>query len=506
MNTHKNTMKYLYQQRWCNFKSEIVNGNVRNVAFDTIPLGENKLIAIGRAEIEGEADRYFMMPLQKVTEETNADTITLNGKNYKDAVEEQDFWSTLTKHLRANSNKLEIPGGWILEYNSMGKTDEAERNQEAVSHPLNVEQSNSTVIVEGKNTPIAFKLERMLAFSKDENPEFDMNNKLMREESSVMPQTYGYLVLYNDKGEKASSGIVQEFIKNKGDMWNYSINYIKQKLHQGFLTQTELNEENCSEFMELAATLGQRTQEMTDCFSKEDDNPDFTPEPVNDRFLHIYQKQLQALLRKTQKNIADNLSFLSGTTQTQAQNLLNNWDKLTSDFIKRQIEKINNSENKGTVCRVHGDFHLGQVLVTENNDLKFIDFAGEPALPIDQRKQKHISVRDYAGMYRSLNGYLGAVAAEEFAAEANTPELAQRHKEYAQKAIKPLMHQATKVFLGRQSLQNPWMSMEIFRKNLYEVNYEVCHRPQMAYVPIEGLSKLLEKRDTINTRNNGIEK
>lgn len=506
MNTLKNTMKYLYQQRWCNFKSEIVNNNVRNITFDTVPLGEDKLIAIGKAEIQGETDRYFMMPLQRVSEGNDADTITLDGENYKDAVEEKDFWSTLIKHIRANGNTIEIPGGWRLEYSGMGKNDEAEKNQDAVSHPLNVEQSNSTVIVEGENAPIAFKLERMLAFSKDENPEFDMNKKLMREECSVMPQTYGYFVLHNGNGEKASSGIVQEFIRNQGDMWNYSVNYIKQKLHQGFLTQTELNEQNCPEFMELAAKLGQRTQEMSDCFTKEDNNPDFTPEPVDDKFLHIYLKQLEVLLRKTQKNIADNLAFLSGATHTQAQNLLKNWNRLTSDFIQNQIEKINKSEDKGTVCRVHGDFHLGQVLVTENNDLKFIDFAGEPALPIDQRKQKHISVRDYAGMYRSLNGYLGAVAAEEFAAEANTPELAQRHKEYARKAIKPLMHQATKAFLGKQSLQNPWMSMEIFRKNLYEVNYEVCHRPQMAYVPIEGLNSLLGGKPPVNTRNNGIEK
>ena len=87
MNTLKNTMKYLYQQRWCNFKSEIVNNNVRNITFDTVPLGEDKLIAIGKAEIQGEADRYFMMPLQRVSEGNDADTITLDGENYKDAVE-----------------------------------------------------------------------------------------------------------------------------------------------------------------------------------------------------------------------------------------------------------------------------------------------------------------------------------------------------------------------------------------------------------------------------------
>ncbi len=506
MSRNKNTLEYLYRQRWCNFKSEIANRSVDNIDFKSVPLSEDKLLVVGRAEIKGEADRYFMMPLQEAAGSEENKPICLNGRFYKDAVGEENFWSSLINHIRANGDCLEMQNGWRLEYHGIGKADIIEKNQNMPSRPLNVEQSNSTVIIDSTDSPIAFKLERMLSFSHDKNPEFEMNEKLMRENSTVMPQTYGYLVVYNDRGEKASSGIIQEFVENQGDMWNYYLNYLKQKLQRGFISGTELNEQNCPEFMELAQRLGQHMQEMSDCFTKEDDNPDFSPEKADENFLHIYQKQLEVLLSKTKKNIADNLSFLSGKTHSQAQNLLNNWEKLTHGFVRKQIERIKKNKDKGIISRVHGDFHLGQVLVTKNNDLKFIDFAGEPALPIEQRKQKHISIRDYAGMYRSLNGYLGAVAAEDFAATANTPELAQYHKDYAQKAIRPLIDSATKAFLGRQNANDPWLSMEIFRKNLYEVNYEVCHRPAMAYVPIEGLSRLLKDQSSVNNRKNGIEK
>lgn len=164
---------------------------------------------------------------------------------------------------------------------------------------------------------------------------------------------------------------------------------------------------------------------------------------------------------------------------------------------------ISSDNGAGYVCRVHGDFHLGQVMVTDDNDLCFVDFAGEPGIPIEQRKQKHINVRDIAGMYRSVSGYLGAVSVEEFAANAGSPELIQERKEYASKAISPLIDAASRAFLGQKTLKNPWLSLEVFRKNLYEVNYEVCNRPQMAYVPINGLSKLLGKSEKLNVKEKG---
>ena len=129
-------------------------------------------------------------------------------------------------------------------------------------------------------------------------------------------------------------------------------------------------------------------------------------------------------------------------------------------------------------------------MVTPDNDVRFIDFAGEPALPMKERKQKHLSVRDVAGMYRSIQGYLGAVAVEEYAKRAPSESVRQERKTWGQKAIKPLIDSASRAFLGDHKLSDPWLSLEILRKNLYEVKYEVSQRPEMAYVPIGGLYDL----------------
>ena len=316
-----------------------------------------------------------------------------------------------------------------------------------------------------------------------------------------MPATYGYLLLRDKDGNLSSAGIMQEFVPNKGDLWNYSIRYLKNRLQYAYFNEDILKAEDNTEFMELIKTLSDKTEEMSKCLSKDDGNPNFTPDPVDDKFIRNYEKQLTVLLYQTKRNISENLDKLPQDSKKKASGMLNNWDNLTQNFVKKQLEQIKHSDDKGFTCRVHGDFHLGQVIVTKDNDLRFIDFAGEPGLSAEQRKQKHIHVRDYAGMYRSISGYMGAVAVEEFANMSKNPDDVKKRKAFAQKAIKPLISEVSKTFLGKMSPNNPWLKLEIFRKNLYEVNYEVCNRQSMAYVPIDGLADLLKDK-TSNTITN----
>ena len=179
-------------------------------------------------------------------------------------------------------------------------------------------------------------------------------------------------------------------------MWNYSLAYLQEKLTIGYLRQTDLTPQNCPEFMDLVATLGNKTEEMSNCLSQPDSNPAFSPVPVDDKFIRNYQKNLTVLLYQSHRNIEQNIDNLPKDTKIKAQKLLSNWDSLTKSFINKQITRLNSGKDRGYTCRVHGDFHLGQVMVTKDNDLRFIDFAGEPGLPIEQRKEKHI--------YIELNG------------------------------------------------------------------------------------------------------
>lgn len=490
-------LDYLSNCRWCSFKEDIRSDTIQKIVLEEKPFDNGKkLFVLGEVWGENDKPSYFSMPLvRQETMPEDKDALVLNGNIYTDALQEPEFWQSWNRLLAENGGVVRFDNGWQLEAADFSDKDLIAEHAHIESKPLGVEQSNTTLNIGGK---IAFKLERMIQFSKDVNSEFEMNEKLMREGCRVMPKTYGGYVWRLPDGQQASAGIVQEFVPNRGDLWGYALTYLEDKLKEGYLRQTPLTAENNQPFMRLIRNLSAKTAEMDECLSRPDDNPNFTPEPVDEKFMWIYKKQMDVLLHKTQKAITLNLDRLPPQTRSQAADLLKDWNTLTGNFVDRRMKKILESEDKGRVNRVHGDFHLGQVMVTKDEDLRFIDFAGEPDLPMSERKQKHIFMRDAAGMYRSIRGYLGAVAVENFAAAAPDAEIAKERKRWAQKAIEPLIDSASRAFLGEKSISDPWLSLEILRKNLYEVNYEVNNRPSMAYVPINGLSRLLVSPEAAN--------
>lgn len=494
----KQIADYLAQQRWCNFKEEIRLHQIKDFNFEGISFDDgSKILGIGEITQKDGEKRYFMMPLQKAPKET-VNALKMRGKTYTDALQQQDYWQKLMQLFKENSGVLFFANGWKLQHRIMHNAEILAENADSLSKPLGVEQSNTTLKV--GDEAIAFKQERILDFSQKPNPEFTMNEKLMREGCSVMPKTYSGFLMYNTDGEVASAGIVQEFVPNKGDLWNYSLKYLKEKLAAGYLIKRKLYPEDHPDFMYLMRDLSKKTAEMSECLSRPDTDAGFTPELVDDRFIYIYKNQMTVLLYQTHRSIKNNLEKLPEPTKRKAAILLADWEPLTQSYVNDKLQLIAESPNKGFVTRVHGDFHLGQVMVTKDNDLRFIDFAGEPDLPLTERDKKHISVRDVAGMYRSIKGYLGAVAVEEFASEAPDAATEAERKKYASEAVKPLIDEATHAFLGRYSIQEPWLGLEILRKNLYEVNYEVNNRPQMAYVAIDGLADMLMQKNNVSER------
>ena len=111
MNSLKKISDYLYSQRWCNFKSEITEHNLRHVTFDILPFDKDKILAVGHAEFAEKDDSYFMMPMKQADENTSDKTLDFEGIAYKDAVEEEDFWPSLMNFLEEKGYSVEIPGG-----------------------------------------------------------------------------------------------------------------------------------------------------------------------------------------------------------------------------------------------------------------------------------------------------------------------------------------------------------------------------------------------------------
>lgn len=504
MNTRK-IIEYVSQCRWCNFKGEVSRDEVSKLELTALPFDDNKKVfVVGEVKFNnGTPNKFFSMPL--AIKETSPDGdiayIEDNGKYYTDALRESDFWSSFSKLINDNNGKVVFPNGLILENMVVGTTDMFASLSDEKSKALSVEQSNTTLKV--GDAKLAFKLERMLDFSTEINSEHEMNEKLMRENADFVPKYYGGLVWRTPDGHESAGGIVQEFVKNKGDMWSYLQNIIQNKLSTNYLFQRDFSQKDYEEILPLIENLNKSTAQMNKVLSVNDDNSSFSPEPVDDRFIYNYKNNLIVLLAQAKKEIEENLHKVPSDIRKKVDDMLENWDEIEANFVEPRLDEIKSSVYKGVVNRVHGDYHLGQVMVTPEKDVKIIDFAGEPALPMSQRKQKHISVRDIAGMYRSINGYLGAVAVEEFAKQASTEEDKTARKTWGHRVIKPLIDKASKTFLGDFNASDPWLKLEILRKNLYEVKYEVAERPEMLYVPVKGLSELFvsSKTQAVNDNN-----
>jgi maltose alpha-D-glucosyltransferase/alpha-amylase len=152
--------------------------------------------------------------------------------------------------------------------------------------------------------------------------------------------------------------------------------------------------------------------------------------------------------------------------------------------------------------RTHGDLHLGQVLVAQN-DAYLIDFEGEPARPLSERRAKTSPLRDVAGMLRSFD-YAAAMAAQDGAApavpdeaaRARTREIAARYRQVSEQAFTEAYRAAAAPIAHRwQDPQAEDALIDLFtlEKAAYEIAYEAANRPSWLGVPLRGLGAIVAR-------------
>lgn len=499
MKVNNELINYIRSQRWCGFKSDIIEGKIIDINLDSIPFDNGqKLFTLGEAILDDGSKKTFFMPMAKGRMD-GVDGVIIDDQEMFDAMSAPDYWKKLTDFFKENRNKVVFNSGAVVKYFPIGEQDIVKSNFNSASQPLNVDQSNTTIKV--GNSEIAFKQDRMIESDFGVSTEVEMNAKLTEGQCSAMPKTYGAFIMQEPDGKVATLGIVQEFVPNRGDLWGFANRYLVGALKEAEQRGMEaIAPDEHKQFIAMMENLGQKTIEMSECLAKPNGNPDFEPEAVDATYLHSYRKNLEVLISRTQKTIEENIENLDGEARVQTEKLLANWDHSTKSFVNKNVSLLENGQEKSNIVRVHGDFHLGQVLVTQNGDLKFLDFAGEPGLPLTERKKKHPETRDVAGMYRSISGYLGPVVAETFAATGETVKRANgsdknvtdpAKEAWARKAIALMIERSTAAFMSGRSEQQPMMALEVLRKNLYEVGYEVGNRPDMAHIPVSGLISLL---------------
>ena len=486
---NKKLLEYIYNQRWCNFKDDIKSNKVKNITLEMAPFNDKKIYFIlAKAEIKGKDDKYFIMPLIKGTLK---DELPLSYKGMKvyDALKNNKYWSSLMETISL-SNSFTISKDYKLIYQSWDNFNFVTNHINDSSRPLGAEQSNTTLSI--GNNDIAFKQQRIIEFSTLTNPEVEMNYNLMKVNCPVVAKTYGHLFLLSSNGETAFVGIVQEFLSNKGDLWEIFTNKLRDLLTSNYkLNNEKIEYKDYKPLKKIIKDLGKKTSILLKSLSSFTDDKDLIPEPITSKYIKEYRDNLTIRLQETKLAIKKNIDSLPLFIKDKTKELLNNWDDYINKFISSNFIKIERRKNKGTLMRVHGDFHLGQAILTNNDEIKFIDFSGEPNLPFIKRKAKNPNMYDVASMYRSIDGYLKASVINKFARLTNG-EIDKDKIIWGYKMLNPIIMELKNTFLKCQKLDKQWFNLEILRRNLYEVNYEISYRPQMLLVPISNLLNLLD--------------
>jgi maltose alpha-D-glucosyltransferase/alpha-amylase len=280
------------------------------------------------------------------------------------------------------------------------------------------------------------------------------------------------------EGEAAALVLLQAFVPNQGDGWSYTLAYLERFI------EMRREAEGHEAFVTLIQTLATRTAEMHRAFAMRSGLPAFEPEPFTDEDFEAWRAKVREEAEQT---------FAQLEQIESAKPFLRNRAKVIARIDACAAPKLASLRT-----RLHGDYHLGQVLLV-NNDFLIIDFEGEPSRPLAEGRRKHTPLRDVAGMLRSFSYARGAVQKRERpqpAFEKLVPAL-----EDWEKKTRNAFLDAYKAAAARSGIYERFddvrglLALAELEKALYELRYEIANRPDWIDIPLRGLTRIAEQAE-----------
>jgi maltose alpha-D-glucosyltransferase/alpha-amylase len=272
-------------------------------------------------------------------------------------------------------------------------------------------------------------------------------------------------------GVPLTLALLQAYVPNQGDGWTYTVEYLVRYLEQQRAASEAPPPDVHGAYLAVIRTLGRRTAELHLAFASSSGNPAFDPEPLTGEDLAAYKKRARDEAAAALRILERSSAKLPSPAREEAQALHGQQQQLLARIDNYPLQAGN-----AVKIRVHGDYHLAQVLIAEN-DFRIIDFEGEPARPLAERRAPSSPLRDVAGMLRSLD-YAARTAERTqpgFDAEAWLP-------------------QARSAFLAAHGGIDPrdagLLAAFELEKACYEVRYEASNRPEWLWLPLAAFERL----------------
>jgi maltose alpha-D-glucosyltransferase/alpha-amylase len=297
----------------------------------------------------------------------------------------------------------------------------------------------------------------------------------------------GVLEHRDKEGEPRLLALLQGYVANQGDGWTYSLEYLRRHLEEN---RTAPASEALPAFHEaylaLVRVLAVRTAELHRALATPTKEPVFAPEPLSRTDFESYRQRAVDEAKSALALLKAHLNDLGAPERDRANAVLAGADRM----LKR-IDSLASEEPKGTKIRVHGDYHLGQVLLTRN-DFVIIDFEGEPGHSLEERRVKQSPLRDVAGMLRSFSyvehSALKSVAHDEVEYAKLAP-LARSWAIEVRSAFLSAYDAAARgiSLYGALTPGSGLLGLFELEKALYELRYELGNRPGWAGIPLQGI-------------------
>ncbi|HSD61083.1 MAG TPA: maltose alpha-D-glucosyltransferase, partial [Burkholderiales bacterium] len=287
-------------------------------------------------------------------------------------------------------------------------------------------------------------------------------------------------------GTQMTLALLQGYVENQGDGWSFTLDYLERFLEQCHGAAPGPAEEVHGGYLTLIRTLGRRTAELHRALAMKTGDPAFDPEPVEAQDLAAWGRQVAEEAAATLALLEQRRGSLPAAAMGDVDAVIERRGDLLKGIGARVPARV-----QAAKIRHHGDYHLGQVLLA-HNDFVIIDFEGEPARPLSERRHKHSPLRDVAGMVRSFDYARHAAVSRFTAGSAGLAGFESAGRDW-RTAVERVFLQAYADAAQGSGLFASWDEMrgllELFEveKALYELRYELAHRPDWVRIALGGL-------------------
>ena len=483
---------YFRKQRWFGGKGRVIRGVQVEEAIPA-PTGKTRAywLLLRVQYLEGEPERYLLPVSYAPAGSKNPGSgiiaqVKLRGRRegyLRDALGDKAFCRSVLAMLDRRARLKGEKGELVAE--TAGPFRRPRGRKESLEPSLlKAEQSNSAVVFGSR-----WFLKVFRGIGEGTSPELEILRFLTEKTRfESFPALAGCLEYRLPGSDPSTVAILQRFVPNQGDAWSHTLNALGRYFKKGLAAgKRKPSRKMIGGTLESAKAMGRRTAELHRALSSVPDDPNFAPEP----FGELYQRSIYQSMRSAAIRALRLLKLREGTLPKShrplAKRVLEREPAILKEFgllLKRRI--------RAQRIRCHGDFHLGQILCT-GKDFVIMDFEGEPARPVGERRIKRCPLRDVAGMLRSFQ-YAADVALLARGSQAKLEAWSRFwQSEVSVAFLKAYLEEAAKGDFLPKKKEDLDLLLRVFllEKAMYELQYEMNHRPEWVRIPLRGILRLL---------------